>query len=166
MIFGNIMVDSGILWKKVGDNMLLGEYHHNIDDKGRLVIPTKYREELGDEFIIARGIERCLYVYSKVEWEKLVAKLNTLPFTKKDARTFTRSFFSGATVCEFDKSGRINITSPLVSYAGLTKECVIIGVNDRLEIWSEDAFNEFLNKNAEQLEDIAENLFEGNNVAL
>ena len=160
------MVDSGILWKKVGDNMLLGEYHHNIDDKGRLVIPTKYREELGDEFIIARGIERCLYVYSKVEWEKLVAKLNTLPFTKKDARTFTRSFFSGATVGAFDKSGRINITSPLVSYAGLTKECVIIGVNDRLEIWSEEAFNEFLNKNAEQLEDIAENLFEGNNVAL
>ena len=166
MFFGNIMVDSGILWKKVGDKMLLGEYHHNIDDKGRLVIPTKYREELGDEFIITRGIERCLYVYSKVEWEKLVSKLNTLPFTKKDARTFMRSFFSGATVCEFDKSGRINITSPLVSYAGLTKECVIIGVNDRLEIWSEEAFNKFLSDNSEQLEDIAEHLFEGNNEAL
>ena len=166
MFSGTIMVDSGILWKKVGVKMLLGEYHHNIDDKGRLVIPTKYREELGDEFIIARGIERCLYVYSKVEWEKLVAKLNTLPFTKKDARTFTRSFFSGATVCEFDKSGRINITSPLVSYAGLTKECVIIGVNDRLEIWSEEAFNKFLSDNSEQLEDIAEHLFEGNNEAL
>ena len=166
MFFGNIMVDSGILWKKVGDKMLLGEYHHNIDDKGRLVIPTKYREELGDEFIITRGIERCLYVYSKVEWEKLVSKLNTLPFTKKDARTFMRSFFSGATVCEFDKSGRINITSPLVSYAGLTKECVIIGVNDRLEIWSEEAFNKFLSDKSEQLEDIAEHLFEGNNEAL
>lgn len=146
--------------------MLLGEYHHNIDDKGRLVIPTKYREELGDEFIITRGIERCLYVYSKIEWEKLVAKLNTLPFTKKDARTFMRSFFSGATVCEFDKSGRINVTSPLVSYAGLTKECVIIGVNDRLEIWSEDAFNQFMSDNSEQLEDIAEHLFEVNNDAL
>ncbi len=146
--------------------MLLGEYHHNIDDKGRLVIPTKYREELGDEFIITRGIERCLYVYSKVEWEKLVSKLNTLPFTKKDARTFMRSFFSGATVCEFDKSGRINITSPLVSYAGLTKECVIIGVNDRLEIWSEEAFNKFMDDNQEQLEDIAEHLFEVQNEAL
>ncbi len=146
--------------------MLLGEYHHNIDDKGRLVIPTKYREELGDEFIITRGIERCLYVYSKVEWEKLVSKLNTLPFTKKDARTFMRSFFSGATVCEFDKSGRINITSPLVSYAGLTKECVIIGVNDRLEIWSEEAFNKFMDDNSEQLEDIAEHLFEVQNEAL
>ena len=146
--------------------MLLGEYHHNIDDKGRLVIPTKYREELGDEFIIARGIERCLYVYSMNEWEKLVGKLNTLPFTKKDARTFTRSFFSGATVGKFDNSGRINITSPLVSYAGLTKECVIIGVNDRLEIWSEDGFANFMNANAEQLEDIAEHLFEGDNHAL
>ena len=166
MFFGNIMVDSGILWKKVGDKMLLGEYHHNIDDKGRLVIPTKYREELGDEFIITRGIERCLYIYSKVEWEKLVGKLNTLPLTKKDARTFMRSFFSGATVCEFDKSGRINITSPLVSYAGLTKECVIIGVNDRLEIWSEEAFNKFMDDNQEQLEDIAEHLFEVQNEAL
>ncbi len=152
--------------RKWGIEMLLGEYHHNIDDKGRLVIPTKYREELGDEFIITRGIERCLYVYSKIEWEKLVAKLNTLPFTKKDARTFMRSFFSGATVCEFDKSGRINVTSPLVSYAGLTKECVIIGVNDRLEIWSEDAFNQFMSDNSEQLEDIAEHLFEVNNDAL
>ena len=140
--------------------MLMGEYHHNIDDKGRLVIPNKFREELGETFVIARGIEKCIYVYSNAEWEKLVSKLNTLPFTKKDARTFTRSFYSGATVCEFDKSGRINITSPLVSYAGLTRECVIIGVNDRLEIWSEEAFNAFLNENEEKLEDIAENLFE------
>lgn len=154
------MVGSGILWKKVGDYMLMGEYHHNIDDKGRLVIPNKFREELGETFIIARGIEKCIYVYAIAEWEKLVSKLNTLPFTKKDARTFTRSFYSGATVCEFDKSGRINITSPLVSYAGLEKECVIIGVNDRLEIWSEEAFNHFLNENEEKLEDIAENLFE------
>lgn len=160
------MVDSGTLWKKVGDNMLMGEYHHNIDDKGRLVIPTKFREELGESFVIARGIEKCIYAYSMSEWEKLVNKLNTLPFTKKDARTFTRSFFSGATVCEFDKSGRINITSPLVSYAGLEKECVIIGVNDRLEIWSEERFNEFLNTNSETLEDIAENLFEDNYASL
>ena len=140
--------------------MFMGEYHHNIDDKGRLVIPNKYREELGENFIVTRGIEKCLYIYSNSEWEKLVSKLNTLPFTKKDARTFIRSFFSGATVCEFDKSGRINIASPLVSYADLTKECVIIGVNDRLEIWSLEKYNNFMNDNAEQLEDIAENLFE------
>ena len=140
--------------------MLLGEYHHNIDDKNRLVIPTKYREELGDTFVIARGIEKCLYVYSIKEWEKLVLKLNTLPFTKKDARTFTRSFFSGATVCKFDNNGRINITSPLVSYAGLTKECVIIGVNDRIEIWNETLFNKFMDDNSDALEEIAEHLFE------
>ena len=140
--------------------MLIGEFHHNIDEKGRLVIPTKFREELGSEFIIARGIEKCLYVYSNAEWEKLVAKLNTLPFTKKDARAFSRSFFSGASVCEFDKNGRINITSPLIKYADLTKECVIIGVNDRLEIWASDSFDEFMNANGEKLEDIAEHLFE------
>ena len=146
--------------------MLLGEHHHNIDDKGRLVIPNEYRLELGNRFVITRGIERCLYVYSLSEWEKLVAKLNTLPFTKKDARTFMRSFFSGATVCEFDKSGRINITSPLVSYADLQKECVVIGVNDRLEIWSEAAFSAFVSDNSEQLEDIAEHLFEVTNETL
>ena len=140
--------------------MLMGEFHHNIDEKGRLVIPTKFREELGNEFVIARGIEKCLYVYSMTEWEKLVNKLNTLPFTKKDARTFTRSFFSGATVCEFDKNGRINITSPLVSYAGLTHECVVIGVNDRLEIWSSEGFTNFMDANSDQLDDIAEHLFE------
>ena len=146
--------------------MLLGEHHHNIDDKGRLVIPNEYRLELGNRFVITRGIEKCLYVYSLTEWDKLVTKLNTLPFTKKDARTFMRSFFSGATVCEFDKTGRINITSPLVSYADLQKECVVIGVNDRLEIWNESLFNEFMNDNSEKLEDIAEHLFEVTNETL
>lgn len=146
--------------------MLLGEFHHNIDEKGRLVIPTKFREELGNDFVISKGIEKCLYVYSNTEWEKLVSKLNTLPFTKKDTRSFTRFFFSGATVEKFDKSGRINITSPLVSYAGLDKECIIIGVNDHLEIWSETGFNEFMTNNLEKIEDISENLFEVSNDAL
>ena len=146
--------------------MLLGEFHHNIDDKGRLVIPTKFREDLGQEFILTRGIEKCLYVYSKTEWEKLVGKLNTLPFTKKVTRTFTRFFYSGATACEFDKSGRMSITSTLVSYAGLDKECIIIGVNDHLEIWDSKAFEEFMNDNSDIIEDIAENLFDGDKNAL
>ena len=141
--------------------MFMGEYHHNIDDKGRLIIPAKFRSELGEKFIITRGLEKCLYVYSESEWNTIVAKLKTLPFTKKDVRTFIRSFFSGATECEFDRQGRINITSPLVSYAGITKDCVIIGVNDRIEIWSETEWGNFLNNNAEKLEDIAENLFDG-----
>ena len=140
--------------------MLMGEYHHSIDDKGRLIIPSKFRNELGSDFVITRGLDKCLFIYSKEEWEKIVNKLSTLPFTKKDARDFLRFFLSGATVCEFDKQGRINITSPLVHYAGLTKDCVIIGVNERLEIWSEESFNTFLSKNEENFSEIAENLFE------
>ena len=152
------MVHCGGKWGIL--KMFMGEYHHNIDEKGRLIIPAKFRTELGEKFIVTRGLEKCLYVYSESEWNNIVAKIKTLPFTKKDVRTFVRSFFSGATECEFDRQGRINITSPLVSYAGLEKECVIIGVNDRLEIWSEDAFNNFMNENSEQLEEIAEHLFE------
>ncbi|MEG2351421.1 MAG: division/cell wall cluster transcriptional repressor MraZ [Bacilli bacterium] len=140
--------------------MLIGEYHHNIDDKARLVLPSKFRDELGETFIITRGLEGCLFVYSMVEWNQLVEKLRQLPFTKKDARAFLRFFLSGATECEFDKQGRITITSPLVSYANLTKECVIIGVNDRLEIWSQDTFETFFKENEENISDLAETLFD------
>ena len=139
--------------------MFMGEFHHNIDEKGRLVIPNKFRLELGERFIITRGLEKCLYAYSISEWNNIVAKLKQLPFTKKDARTFIRSFFSGAAECEFDRQGRINITSPLVSYADLSKECVIIGANDRLEIWGKANWDNFFEENSEKLEDIAENLF-------
>ena len=142
-------------------NMLMGEYHHNIDEKGRLIIPSKFRSDLGEKFIITRGLDKCLFVYSEEEWNKLIAKLKTLPFTNKDARNFTRFFLSGATVCEFDRQGRINISSSLVSYANLTKECVIIGANDRLEIWSEELWNDFIESNEDNLSDIAENLFKG-----
>ena len=139
--------------------MFMGEYHHNIDEKGRLIMPAKFRNDLKDKFIITRGLEKCLYVYSLEDWNKLVSKLNTLPFTKKDARIFIRSFFSGAAQIEVDRQGRINITSPLIDNAGLTKECVIIGANDRIEIWSKDEWDKFLDVNSEKLEDIAENLF-------
>ena len=146
--------------------MFMGEYHHNIDEKGRIVIPGKFREITTNKIIITRGLEKCLYIYTLEEWDKIVSKLNKLPFTKKDARTFIRSFFAGATLCEFDRSGRINITSPLVSYAGLTKDCVIIGVNDRIEVWDETLYNDFMNENSSKLEEIAENLFEVSNETL
>lgn len=139
--------------------MFMGEYHHTIDEKGRLVIPTKFRLKLGDEFVIARGLERCLYIYSKKEWDNLVSKLNTLPFTKKDARDFIRSFFSGATECEFDRQGRTCITSILCTYANLKKDCVLIGANDRIEVWDQDAWNTFLLNSEEKLSELAENLF-------
>lgn len=141
--------------------MFMGEYHHNIDEKGRIVLPGKFRNEDMDKIVVTRGFEQCLYLYTMEEWQKVVDKLNTLPFTKKDARTVMRSFFAGASICEFDRSGRINITSPLVNYAGLTKECVIIGVNDRIEIWDEKIYNNFMNDNASKIEEMAENLFEG-----
>lgn len=150
------MVNCGGKWVII---MFMGEYHHSIDEKGRVVIPTKFRLELKDNFVIAKGLEKCLYIYSNDEWNKIVNKLNTLPFTKKDARTFIRTFFSGASSCELDKQGRINITSPLIEYAGLNHDLVIIGAMDRVEIWDKDSWNEYLNNNSEQLEDIAEGLF-------
>ena len=140
--------------------MLMGEYHHNIDDKNRLIIPSKYREELGNEFVITRGLDGCLFVYSMDEWNKVMNKLKTLPFTKKDARTFMRFMLSAASICEFDKQGRINLVNSLINYAEIKKECVIIGVNDRLEIWAVEKFNELLS-NSEELSLIAENLFDG-----
>ncbi len=140
--------------------MFMGEYHHSIDDKGRLIIPSKFRTELKDKFIITRGIENCLFVYPEDRWEQIVHKLESLPFTKKDARNFTRFFLSGATVAEFDKQGRINITSPLITYAGIDKECVIIGTGDRLEIWAKEAWDNFFDSASINMSDIAENLFD------
>ena len=139
--------------------MFMGQYQHSLDEKNRLIIPAKFRNELGSNFIITRGLENCLYVYDQKNWNLIVDKLNALPFTKKDARIFIRSFFSTATECELDKQGRVNIASRLITHAKLNKECVIIGANDRLEIWDKQAWEEFLNTNAQKLEDIAENLF-------
>lgn len=139
--------------------MFMGEYHHNIDDKGRLIIPSKFRDELGEKFIVTRGLEECLFVYSKDEWNNIINKLNNLPFTSKDARTFMRMFMSGATECDLDKNGRINIPQILTKYATLEKECVVIGVNDRLEIWSSEKFENFFNSNIDNFSEIAENLF-------
>ena len=97
--------------------MFIGEFHHNIDDKGRIAIPSKYREILGNSFIITRGIEHCIYVYPTSTFENIVSKLESLPFTKKDARAFSRFFMSGATFIELDKQGRANVPSPLINYA-------------------------------------------------
>jgi MraZ protein len=139
--------------------MLMGEYHHNLDDKNRLIIPSKFRNEIGNKFIVTRGLEKCLFAYSVDEWNKIIEKLNTLPFTSKDARTFMRMFLSGATECELDNNGRICINGPLMNYASLNKECVIIGVGERIEIWDQNMFNNFFNDNIDNFSDVAENLF-------
>lgn len=139
--------------------MFIGEYHHTIDEKGRIIIPAKFRDALGKEFIITRGIENCLFVYSLQNWANITNKLSSLPFTKKDARTFNRFFMSGATNVELDKQGRVNISQPLTQYANLLKDCVIIGTGDRLEIWSQESWNSFFDSTKDSMSDIAENLF-------
>ena len=141
--------------------MLIGEYHHNIDEKGRLIIPSKFRDEIGNNFVVTRGLDGCLFVYSLEEWNKIVTRLKKLPFTKKDARTFTRFFLASATLAEFDKQGRINLVNSLISYAELKKECVIIGVTIRLEIWDLDKYNDLMFENFNELDKVAENLFNG-----
>ena len=139
--------------------MFIGEYHHTIDEKGRIIIPVKFRDELKNNFIITRGLEECLFVYPMDNWNKICEKLGSLPFTKKDARVFNRFFMSGATEVELDKQGRVNVNSPLISYAKLTKECVIIGTGDRLEIWAKESWDNFFNSTKDDMSDIADTLF-------
>ena len=141
--------------------MFMGEYHHTIDEKGRITIPSKLRDELGDEFIVTKGLDGCLFIYPKDEWNNIAKKYKELPNTK-DARNYLRFFLSGAVVTEFDKQGRINITQPLIKYADLTKDCIIIGVNERLEIWSKDRWEDFLSNNEDSISDIADKLFAPN----
>ena len=140
--------------------MLMGEFHHTIDEKSRLIVPSKFRTELGERVVITKGLDKCLFVYSENEWNKIMQKVSNLQFTKKNVRAFERSFIGGASLIEFDKQGRINITSPLVHYADINKECVIIGVNERLEIWSKEDFENYMNVNEDTLEEITENIFD------
>lgn len=115
--------------------MLLGEYRHNVDVKGRVSVPSKFREDLGQSFVVTKGLDNCLFMYSKTEWETFENKLKQLPLTNQDARSFMRFFFAGATECEVDKQGRINIPQVLREYANITKDVVIVGVATRAEIW-------------------------------
>ena len=143
-----------------GDVMLMGEYHHNIDEKGRIIIPSRLRDELGDNVIVTRGLDDCLFLYSMDEWSLLVSKLKSLPFTKRDARNFSRMFLSGATGCLFDKQGRVKISSPLINYASLNHECVIFGVNDRIEIWAKEKWDKFICDSTNEFSDLADHLFD------
>ena len=143
-----------------GVSMLMGEYRHNIDTKGRMIVPSKLREELGEEFVLTRGLDGCLFGYPMSEWQNLESKLNEMPLAKKDARTFVRFFYSAATECELDKQGRINIPSTLRNYATLTKECVVIGVSNRIEIWDEERWQEFSESAEENFDEIAENMID------
>lgn len=145
----------------MGDFMFMGEYHHTIDEKGRITLPSKIREQLGYDFIITRGLDQCLFVYPRSDWNRIIDTYKTLPNTR-DARNFMRFFLSGASEVNFDKQGRINVASSLINYASLEKECIIIGVNDHLEIWSEEIWNKFMEENEENFTEIADNLFSNN----
>ena len=112
--------------------MLIGEFHHTLDNKNRVIIPSKFVKELGEEIIITRGFERCLIVYSLDKWNEIITKFSTLAITKTDTRKFMRIFLSGATSCKFDSQKRICIPSILKNYAGINKETVIIGLDDHL----------------------------------
>lgn len=140
--------------------MFIGEYQHSLDNKGRLIIPAKFREDLGDNFIITKGLDNCLFVYPKSEWEILEEKLKLLPLTSKDARAFVRFFFSGATECELDKQGRILIPSNLREHCRLEKDAVIIGVSNRVEIWSKEEWDLYNNDESLSYESIAEKMAE------
>ena len=137
--------------------MLIGEYAHTIDTKGRVIVPAKFRSELGERFVLTKGFDGCLYGYSLDEWKNIEEKIKTLPLiTGKDARNFTRFFFSSAIECELDSQGRILISQGLRTYAELEKEIVIIGVSSRIEVWSKskwDAYNE-----EQDSDDIAEKM--------
>jgi len=138
--------------------MFLGEYQHNIDAKGRLIIPARLREGLGDKFIITKGLDSCLFAYPMEEWSALEQKMRSLPFTRADARAFVRFFFAGATECEIDKQGRILVPANLREYAGLEKEVVVIGVSNRVELWSKERWEKYNEESASSVEEIAEKI--------
>ena len=120
--------------------MLIGEYEHSLDVKGRLILPAKIREDMGEKFIVTKGLDGCLFGFSQTEWIRFEEKLKTLPLTNKNARDFVRFFLSGATECEIDKQGRFLIPNNLRAAANLEKEAVIIGVGTRLEIWDKQTW--------------------------
>ena len=140
--------------------MLIGEYHHNMDNKNRLMMPSKTLPELGEEVIVARGFEHCLMVYPMAKWESVIEKFSELSITKYDTRKFMRILLSGATSCKFDSQNRICLPGVLKSYAELDKECVILGLQDHLEIWSEKAYERFLDENLDSFSEIAEKIYE------
>ena len=136
--------------------MFMGEYNHIIDAKGRLIIPAKFRELLGEEFVLTKGLDGCLFIYPMDEWEAFEEKLRALPLTNKNARAFSRFFVAGATMCELDKQGRILVPATLREFAGLEKDVVLTGNITRIEIWSKTKWME--NSSYDDMDAIAEGM--------
>ena len=137
--------------------MLIGEFEHSLDAKGRLIMPAKLREDIGERFVVTKGLDGCLFAFSLTEWTNFEEKLKTLPLSNKNSREFTRFFLSGATECEIDKQGRFLIPNNLRQVANLEKEVIIIGVGTRIEIWNKNKWKSYSNDSI-SVEDIAENM--------
>lgn len=138
--------------------LFMGEFKHSIDSKGRLIIPAKFRSQLGDHFVLTRGMDGCLFGYPQSSWTKMEKKLDQLPMNKKDSRAFVRFFYSAATECELDKQGRVNLPETLIDHAAINKKCVVVGVSDRFEIWSAERWAKFAEKAAANFDEIAEEM--------
>ena len=138
--------------------MFMGEYSHTIDTKGRLIIPSRFREELGETFVVTKGLDGCLFVFSDEEWKAFEIKLKSLPLTNQNARQFARFFVAGATPCELDKQGRILLPATLREFAGLEKDVVLNGMLNRIEIWSKDKWNENNSLDDVAMDEIAEQM--------
>ena len=144
--------------KKWVTKMFMGEFKHNIDAKGRLIIPSKLREQCGSSVIVTRGFDGCLALYTQEGWDDYYQKLQMLPKTKKDARNFVRIITSRASECEFDKLGRINIPLVLRKEGNLQKECVIVGAGDHIELWNSETWDHFYDDNIDHFDEISENI--------
>ncbi|NLK71575.1 MAG: division/cell wall cluster transcriptional repressor MraZ [Clostridiales bacterium] len=140
--------------------MFIGEYQHSIDTKGRIIIPSRFREELGFKFILTKGLDNCLFIYPMDEWKNFEDKLKQLPLTSKDARAFVRHFFSGAIECEVDKQGRITIPQHLREHAKIDKEVITIGVSTRVEVWDKDEWERYNDDANLSYDSIAEKMAE------
>lgn len=140
--------------------MFIGEFQHNLDTKGRIAVPAKFREELKEGAIITRGLDRCLFVFTVKEWQALVNKLTALPLAQANSRAFVRLMLSGATDVELDSQGRALVPDYLRKYAGLKKEAIITGLYSRLEVWDRDAWRQYKEKTEASSDEIAERLGE------
>lgn len=143
--------------------MFMGEFHQRLDEKGRVTIPVKMRDDLGSHFIVTRGLDGCIFIYPKEEWQRIIVQYKELPNTK-ETRTFLRAFLSCACESNMDKQGRVNLATPLIEWASLNKDVVLIGVNERLEVWSKEIWENYLEESKESFSDIADRLFQTNMV--
>lgn len=140
--------------------MLIGEYKHSLDEKRRMALPAKFRKSLGKKIIITRGLDSCLFIFSQVEWRSVVEKFNQLSMGQADSRAFARYFFAGASELEVDQLGRVLVPAELALHAGLTSKVVLIGVNDRCEVWNETSWSTYRAGVEKEADRVAETLGE------